>query len=182
MTLGEFAGGWAGYENRTRCDQYDTRDFPQPRWDGGPLDGRTILIHAEQGFGDTLQFIRYVPLVAQRGVNVVVAVQRPLMTLLRASGMPNLIPVEGPYPPFDVHVPLMSLPHVMGTRLENVPNEVPYLAVEPERIARWRDRLRQYAGFRVGVVWQGRPCMRETACVPFPWRHFDHWPKCRTCT
>lgn len=157
LALGEFAGGWAGYENRTRCDQYDTHDFPQPRWDGGPLDGRTILIHAEQGFGDTLQFIRYVPLVSKLGGNVVVAVQPQLLSLLGASGVPNLISVEGPYPPFDVHVPLMSLPHVMGTRLESIPGDVPYLAIEEERIACWRERLADLAGFRVGIVWQGRP-------------------------
>ncbi len=172
LALGEFASGWAGYENRLRCEQYDTRDFPQPRWDGGPFEGRTILVHSEQGFGDTLQFIRYVSLVSKLGGNAFVGVQPPLMSLLRVSGVRNLIAVEGPYPPFDFHVPLMSLPHVMGTRLESVSCDVPYLAIEPERIERWRERLHKHAGFRVGLVWQGRTsyardCLRSIPLTAF---------------
>jgi tetratricopeptide (TPR) repeat protein len=156
LSLGDFPRGWAGYENRRRCEQYDTRDFPQPFWDGSPLRGRTILIHAEQGFGDTLQFIRYIPLVAQLGGQVLVAVQEPLMPLLRASGVPNLLSLAQPLPDFDVHVPLMSLPHVLGTTLETIPAGVPYLAVGPERVALWQKRLESLDGIRVGLVWQGR--------------------------
>ncbi|MEX2114510.1 MAG: tetratricopeptide repeat protein [Pirellulales bacterium] len=172
LSQGDFAGGWAGYEQRMRCDQFDTRDFPQPRWDGAPLAGRTILIHAEQGFGDTLQFIRYLPQVAAQGGNVVVAVQPPLIPLLQNTGIPNLFPLDGPLPPFDLHVPLMSLPHVLGTTLDTAPRDVPYLAAPPDRIAAWCDRLQAYPGFRVGLVWQGRPdhhrdCLRSIPLAAF---------------
>ncbi len=172
LALGDFVGGWAGYEQRAHCEQFDTRDFPQPRWNGGSLSGRTILIHAEQGFGDTLQFIRYVPLVAERGGNVLVAVQPLLVPLLQACGVPNVLPLDGPLPPFEVHVPLMSLPHVLRTTLETVPANVPYLAAQPERIARWRDRLQNYPGFRVGLVWQGRPAHHRDCLRSIPLKAF----------
>jgi tetratricopeptide (TPR) repeat protein len=172
LSLGDFRRGWAGYENRRRCEQYDTRDFPQPYWDGAPLAGRTILVHAEQGLGDTLQFIRYVPLVGKHGGRVLVAVQEALLPLLRASGVPNLISLNGPLPDFDLHVPLMSLPHVLGTTLETIPADVPYLAAEPERVARWCERLQVLEGIRVGLVWQGRrehhrDCLRSIPLAAF---------------
>jgi hypothetical protein len=172
LLLGDFPRGWAGYEHRRRCEQYDTRDFPQPFWNGTSLAGRTILIHAEQGLGDTLQFVRYVPLVAQRGGRPLVAVQEGLLPLLRASGVPNLLSLTQPLPHFDLHVPLMSLPHVLGTTLETIPCDVPYLDVEPERVAHWRERLKPCDGLRVGLVWQGRrehhrDCLRSIPLTKF---------------
>jgi tetratricopeptide (TPR) repeat protein len=156
LALGQFAAGWAGYEHRVRCEQFDTRDFPQPRWDGSALAGRTLLVHAEQGLGDTLHFIRYWPLVDRQGPQVIVAAQQALVPLLAASGVTNLVAIEQPLPPFDVHAPLLSLPYIFGTRLDSVPHDVPYLAAEPNRVEKWREHLRQYSGMKVGIVWQGR--------------------------
>jgi hypothetical protein len=99
-------------------------------------------------------------------------VQEALLPLLRASGVPNLLSLGGPLPDFDLHVPLMSLPHILGTTLETIPPGVPYLSAEPERVARWRDRLQALAGIRVGLVWQGRrehhrDCLRSIPLAAF---------------
>jgi tetratricopeptide (TPR) repeat protein len=168
LALGDFAAGWAGYEHRTACDQFDTRDFPQPRWDGAPLAGRKLLIHAEQGLGDTLQFIRYVPLASARGGPVMVVVQPALVPLLRTSGVPNVLSSAEPLPPFDVQAPLMSLPYIFQTGLDTVPRDVPYLAVEPQRIETWRQHLSARPGLNVGIVWQGRPEHRRDRLRSFP--------------
>ncbi len=156
LAMGEFARGWAGYEHRIDCEQFDVRKFPQPRWDGSSLGQRTLLIHSEQGLGDTIQFIRYWRMAAKRGGKVIVAAQSALIPLLAASGVANLVPSEGPLPPFDVHAPLMSLPQIFGTRIDSVPLDLPYLAAEPARIERWRDYLQATGGLKVGIVWQGR--------------------------
>src|SRR5262249_30240221 len=120
ISLGEFAQGWQEYELRVRCPQYDVRTFAQPQWDGTPLTDRTLLVHCEQGLGDTLQFIRYVRLVRKRASQVIVAVPPALMRLLADSGFENLVSSIEPLPKFDLHVPLMSLPHVLGTTRDNV--------------------------------------------------------------
>src|SRR5207302_4380262 len=117
LALGKFEEGWPEYEWRWKCKEFSTPPYQQPLWDGSPLDGRTILLHAEQGLGDTLQFIRYAPLVKERGGRVVVACQAALVPLLaNCPGMDRLI-ADGPLPPFDVHAPLLSLPGIFGTSL-----------------------------------------------------------------
>jgi tetratricopeptide (TPR) repeat protein len=168
LTLGEFGPGWAEYEYRIGLPQYDTCSFPQPRWDGTPLQGRTLLIHCEQGRGDTFQFIRFVKLARERAGNgkVIVAAQQPLVPLLAGSGYSPVVTRDPPLPHFDVHVPLMSLPLVLGIALENLPHEVPYLAADPKGIEHWRKRLEanlqspRSGLFLVGICWQGRPEFR----------------------
>ncbi len=155
LTLGDLAGGWAGYEFRVGVPPFDTMTFPQPRWDGSPLGDRTLLIHCEQGLGDTLQFIRYLKMAQERGGKVIVAVQPSLIPLLSQSGFRGLVSKKDPLPAFDVHVPLLSLPHVFGTVLETVPADIPYLVAEPERIAKWRKHFEPYTGLKVGITWQG---------------------------
>jgi tetratricopeptide (TPR) repeat protein len=159
LRRGEFAAGWRDYEWRWRkADWADKRrDFSAPRWLGEePLAGRTILLHAEQGFGDTLQFVRYVPLVAERGATVVLEVQPELKGLLQRQGEGIHIVGRGePLPAFDYHCPLLSLPLAFGTRLETIPNAVPYIAV-PE--CGGNGLPGQLAGGdrpRVGIVWSG---------------------------
>ena len=162
LLMGRFEQGWAGYEWRWKCKEFGSLPpFHPPLWDGSPLDGRTILVHAEQGLGDTLQFIRYVPMVHQRGGRVILVCQPPLIRLLtRSPGIERLLVHGDPLPEFDVHTPLLSLPRLLGTTLESVPADVPYLDAEPQLVAAWRQRLGSYPGFKVGIVWQGNPKFR----------------------
>ena len=136
----------------------DRPDFAQPAWDGGPLSGKTVLLHAEQGMGDTIQFIRFARLVQRRGGRVVVACQKPLVGLLSGCpGIDALVAQGDPLPGFDVHAALMGLPGLFGTSLADIPAEVPYLAAETARVSRWRGELGQISEFKVGIVWQGNP-------------------------
>src|SRR5262249_33075308 len=130
----------------------------RPRWDGAPLEGRTILLHAEQGLGDTVQFARYATPVKARGGTVVLQCQGALAPLLSGCpGVDRLVPRGEPLPPFDVHAPLLSLPALLGTTLETVPADVPYLLARGELVERWRERLGPAEGLRVGIAWQGNP-------------------------
>jgi hypothetical protein len=129
-------------------------------------------VHCEQGFGDTLQFIRYLRLVRSRGESVTVAVDAPLVPLLERSGYGPLVSRDDPLPEFDLHAPLMSLPHIFRTELDSVPAEVPYLSVEQERVDRLRGHLEQQPGFKVGIAWQGRPTFRGDLLRSIPLRQF----------
>ena len=155
LSRGDFAAGWPDYEWRFRCKEYKGRRFAQPVWDGAPLAGRTLLIHAEQGLGDTLHFIRYARLAERLGDKVCVEVQPALVPLLKASGFRGIFPGGSPLPQFDVHAALMSLPGIFGTTRETVPGRVPYLAADPKLAKTWRCRLRSVPGFKVGLIWQG---------------------------
>lgn len=157
LLRGDFARGWPAYEVRWKCKHRPPLPaVPQAHWDGTPLEGRTILLHAEQGLGDTLQFIRYAPLVGARGGRVVVQCQAPLVRLLsRCRGIDQLVGRGEPLPDFDVHAPLLSLPRLLGTTSETIPADVPYLHADPELVADWRQALAPVRGFRVGIAWQG---------------------------
>jgi tetratricopeptide (TPR) repeat protein len=152
---GDFAAGWQDYAWRFECKDYSRRRFDAPAWDGSPLTGRTLLVHAEQGLGDSLQFIRYVKLAQRRGDNLFVEVPPSLVPLLRASGISGLIAGGSPLPRVDVQIALLNLPRVCGTTLASVPAEVPYLAADPRLLKQWRSRLRGIQGFKIGIVWQG---------------------------
>ena len=129
-----------------------------PVWDGTELGGRTILIVAEQGLGDTIQFIRSAPLVARRGGRVVVSCARMLSQILATCPGVDQVIIEGdPLPEFACHAPVMSLPAILGMTLQTIPAEVPYLAADPSLVARWRDALDGIDEFKIGVVWQGNP-------------------------
>jgi len=156
LVQGDFANGWRGYEWRLRTKRHAPRGFEQPVWDGGPLAGQTILLHREQGLGDTIQFMRYAPLVAARGGRVVLEVQPPLARL--AAGVKGVaeIVVAGATPPhFDLHCPLLSLPDRFATTLATIPAELPYLTPDPEAAEHWRLKLGQGAGLKVGIAWAG---------------------------
>jgi hypothetical protein len=120
-------------------------------------------VHTEQGFGDTLQFVRYAPLAARRGARVILECQPELKTLFQGlEGVQEVVARGEPLPPFEMHIPLMSLPHVFGTRVENIPAEVPYLKPDPARVAAWRDKVGRYGGrLRVGLVWASTPWNHE---------------------
>ena len=159
LLRGDLAAGWEKYEARWRIGDLPPRDFTQPQWRGEPLAGKTILLHAEQGFGDTIQFLRYVPQVAARGGSVIVEIQKPLVPL--AARIPGVTVVAGgeALPAFDLQCPLLSLPLAFGTTLDTIPAETPYLSVAPERLAQWRSRLGN--GFKIGIAWAGSPVHRN---------------------
>lgn len=164
LRYGQFAEGWRKYESRfrTHINKRLRRPFAAPRWNGEPLAGRTILLHAEQGLGDALQFVRYAPLVAARGGRVILEIYPgipPLLTQL--PGVTQIIPTGSPLPPFDVHCSLMSLPLVLGTDVDSIPATTPYLSVPDAYLTRWRARLGPRRGLRVGVAWSGNPNHRD---------------------
>jgi tetratricopeptide (TPR) repeat protein len=160
LTLGEFAAGWAGFEWRWRVPgaPLRARDFDVPRWQGEAIAHRTILLHAEQGFGDSLQFVRYAAPLIERQARVLLEVPAPLVTLFRQSLPQATVLAQGSaLPAFDVHCPLASLPQAFGTELHSIPAAVPYLQADAARRAAWRNRLGPRAGLRIGLVWAGCP-------------------------
>jgi Tfp pilus assembly protein PilF len=154
LLAGRYAEGWAEYEWRLRYPEYAV-PAGAIRWDGGPLEGRRILLDAEQGFGDAIQFLRYAPLVAQRGGQVTVRCAPKLIQLFRGTlGVEEVVSRDAPAPGFDLHCPLPSLPLVFGTTVQSVPAPVPYLNADVDSAARWRARLAHApANCRVGLVW-----------------------------
>ncbi|CAM2152384.1 Glycosyltransferase 9 family protein [Pararobbsia alpina] len=158
---GEFEQGWAGYEWRLRDEksQREARDFVQPRWTGNEsLDGKTILIHSEQGFGDTLQFCRYVDKLHGLGARVVFEVQAPLKTLLSLRRDPATVIARGEaLPDFDFHCELLSLPFAFRTDWHNIPNVTPYIEADIERVNAWNHRLGPKTRKRIGIAWSGNP-------------------------
>ena len=163
LQTGQFAAGWEQYESRWERPTLVPRPFVQPLWQGEALGEQVLLLHAEQGMGDTLQFCRYVRLAAARA-RVVLEVQPPLRSLL-ARSLPEVeqIVCRGEaLPPFDRHCPLLSLPRIFGTRLETIPAAIPYLTISPVDAARWRDRVASLPGRRVGLVWRGNPAYADT--------------------
>ena len=157
----EFEQGWLEYEWRWKSRSFSSprRGFSQPRWDGGDLKGRTILLYAEQGIGDTIQFIRYLPMVVERGGKIFVETQKELIRLLRQlPGVERWIARGDALPAFDVHCPLMSLPRLFNTTLQTIPSQKDILLPDPALAQAWRLRLEQQPpGFKVGLVWAGRP-------------------------
>jgi tetratricopeptide (TPR) repeat protein len=159
LTLGDYARGFAEYEWRWKRTGMTTRsDFGNPLWLGEtPLAGRTILLHAEQGLGDTVQFVRYAPLIARAGAQVVLEVQSALKPLLAGiEGVSATIARGESLPPFDLHCPLASLPLACKTDLANIPTEIPYLRAPAERLAQWRPRLEALPSPRVALAWAGQ--------------------------
>ena len=161
LARGDFRPGWEKYEWRwrTRSFAQSLRNYPGPLWLGSEdLSGKTVLLHAEQGLGDTLQFCRYAPMVADRGAKVILACAPSLTELLEhMPGVSEVVADTDVVPSCDLHCPLMSLPLAFGTELESIPARVPYLAADPERSRRWRQRLGAVGGLKIGVVWAGQP-------------------------
>jgi tetratricopeptide (TPR) repeat protein len=158
LSLGDFAAGWRAYESRWHVGWLASqrRDYGAPLWLGkDSLDGKTILLHAEQGLGDTIQFARYAQLLAAQGATVVLEVQQPLVRLLsKLRGVAKIVARKEPLPHYDFHCPLLSLPLACGTTLETIPAEIPYLAPQPADAAHWHARLPPRRPL-VGLVWSG---------------------------
>ncbi len=163
LASGEFDAGWKAFEWRWQSmngpARHQIKRFAEPQWVGdAPLAGTTLLLHWEQGLGDTIHFCRYARVLSDRGARVILLVQRPLVGLLgNLAGVSHLIPEGGQLPAFDRHCPLMSLPLVLKTRLETIPSAPRYLSAEPALIESWRARLGPKSQPRVGLVWYGNP-------------------------
>ena len=149
LVHGQLREGFAEYEFRTLSDHFELgpRSYSQPKWTGGDIAGKTILLYAEQGLGDMLQFVRYAPLLAQRGASVIVESPAALAELLRTvPGVRQIVAAGAPLPAFDVHASIVSLPMLFGTNLETIPAAIPYLAPTPDRMAQWADVLGETRG------------------------------------
>jgi hypothetical protein len=161
LQLGRFKEGWVLHESRWAKPSFQpiVRNFMQPIWDGSfTISGKTLLLHAEQGLGDTLQFIRYVAQVQTLGARLVLEVQAPLVPLLDGQlGVDALVKQGDPLPPFDCHCPLMSLPLAFQTTLSSIPIAIPYIKSSPEKEHVWAEKLGSTSGLRVGLVWSGDP-------------------------
>jgi Flp pilus assembly protein TadD len=161
LMQGEWMEGWKEERWRWRLDDPKSRprSFPQPLWDGGDVHGNRILLHAEQGFGDTIQFARYAPLVVARGGRVIVECHLELHRLLQTlDGIDQLVARGQPLPPFDLHSPLMSLPLIFETTLQSIPSQAPYLHADPQASEEWRRKLSDDpAALKVGLAWAGNP-------------------------
>ena len=161
LLLGDFDHGWEMHEWRWRTGQlrFSKRSFTQPLWLGqSEIAGKTILLHAEQGFGDTIQCCRYVPLVAARGARVILQVQEPLKELMTGLvGTAQVVSADSALPDFDVQCPLLSLPLAFRTRLETIPPPVPNLRVASKAVMDWETRLGPKRRPRIGLAWSGLP-------------------------
>jgi tetratricopeptide (TPR) repeat protein len=159
LTLGQMPDAWAEHEARLAlpASMSGVRAISGPIWTGREdLAGRTILLSAEQGFGDAIQFVRYVPMVAARGATVLLEVQRGLGTLFRSiSGVTQIFEVGEPLPGSDLHCPLMSLPAAFETDLHSIPSTVPYLSADPALVAAWSHVLGPWQKMRIGLAWSG---------------------------
>ena len=155
---GDLLRGWELYEWRWsyKNSKIKERKFPQPRWCGELLSGKKILLHSEQGFGDSFQFCRYVTLLSNLGAFVILEAEKPLAEVLKnVSGVAGFFIKGEPLPEFDYHCPLMSLPLIFKTDLNSIPSSLKYLSVEADKLFFWQNKLPKKEKIRVGLVWSG---------------------------
>ncbi|PKU24236.1 tetratricopeptide repeat protein [Telmatospirillum siberiense] len=174
LLAGRCDEGWREYEWRWKQDKNraHVRPFRQPLWKGEATGDRVLLLHAEQGLGDTLQFCRFVPEIAARR-RVILEVQPPLVPLLAGlPGVERIVASGDPLPPFDLHCPFLSIPRVLGVTLESLPATAPYLRADPQRVAFWRRRVGELDGLRVGIVWAGNQTMAADRRRSIPLEQF----------
>ncbi|HVT87939.1 MAG TPA: tetratricopeptide repeat protein, partial [Tepidisphaeraceae bacterium] len=159
LAMGDYDRGFSEYEWRWRCDNFTSpqRDFSQPMWDGSDPTGRRIFVHSEQGYGDTIQFARFIPMLAARGATVyleAVTYIKPLLATLQ--GVTRVVTAGTRPPEYDLQIPLLSLPRIFKTNAANIPNDVPYLRSDSERLARWKQQIDSIGpGMKVGLIWAG---------------------------
>jgi tetratricopeptide (TPR) repeat protein len=159
LLTGHYTEGWTEYEWRRRLQDRSRYEFVQPVWDGSDISGKTIFLYAEQGFGDTIQFVRFAPLVAERGARVIIECQKELKSLIQqVRGVHSVVTREDTLPEFDLHCPLLSLPLVFNTTPENIPAKIPYVAPNTIMLQKWSDEVKNdHARLKAGIVWSGNP-------------------------
>jgi Tfp pilus assembly protein PilF len=194
LCRGDHARGWPEHEWRLKCPTHSGCRVNRTFWTGDDLQGRSILLHAEQGFGDTLQFIRFTPLVKRRGGQVLVRCQTALLQLIaRCPGADLALDGSSYEPDCHVHAPLLSLPAILGTTLDTLPAQVPYLFTDPVLVNHWRSQLDRATGidgradtlvesdrgprqssrpFLIGIAWQGNPTQRMDHWRSIPLAHY----------
>lgn len=156
LTLGDFQHGFPEYEWRWASYNESPKKFDSPLWDGSNIAGKTILVYAEQGFGDTFQFIRYTKLLKEQGARVIFQAQNPCAQLLsHCPYLDQVIKRDEPAPASDYHIALMSLPMMFKTRLETIPAEIPYLYPDEDLVTYWLDQLAKDTNIKIGICWQG---------------------------
>jgi tetratricopeptide (TPR) repeat protein len=159
LLSGDFNQGWKKYEWRWKLENRHLPVFAQPLWNGSSIDGLTILIHGEQGFGDIIQFVRYVPLVAERGAKVLLRCGGELVSLLQnIRGIDKVLSYSEQPSDFDTYCPIATLPLLFGTTLDTIPAKIPYVGVSPSIIEKWEHRIQKdNSTLRIGLVWSGNP-------------------------
>ncbi len=183
LLIGDYNKGWPEYEHRLLNKNYPRRAFPHPKWNGEPLNGKTILIHTEQGLGDTFQFARFLPYVKERGGRVVFECQKNLVDLMkRCSGIDEIIEYAddgAPAAVFDVHAPLLSLAGIFNITPDTVPNKTPYIYVDSDLKDELDSKIGHKESFRVGIVWSGNPKQphnKHRACSLNDFAELGHIP------
>ncbi len=170
---GRWTAGFKAYEWRWKTKRLFMRPFRKPLWDGEPIDGETLLVWAEQGIGDTIQFLRFLPLVRQRVKHLLFMCHAPLVPLLKDwPYLDAIVSFDEPISGFDRHVPLMSLPHRLWTVCPELPAFEPYIGPAPDLVAFWRDRLKHRRGVKIGLAWQGNPQHANDQARSFHVGHF----------
>ena len=167
-----FAEGWREFPWRLKCKGIPCRDIPGPLWQGEDLRGSTLLVYAEEGFGDMFQMLRYVEPARRRVGRVLLEVHAPLLPLMRSSGYSDVIAAGTPLPAFDLRCPILNLPSAFATNLENMPRDVPYLHADPGSRRAMERQAARYAGFKVGIAWQGSRGYAFDRERSIPLRHF----------
>ena len=155
----DFENGWEEYEWRIQCRDANFPKYPYARYAGGSLSGKSLLLHAEQGLGDSIHFIRYAQLATRAGARVLFHCPPELCKLFDHLPFINqIIPMTSAAPRCDFYLPLMSAPHIFQTRIESIPNEIPYITPDPTLVQQWKKWLKEQPGrLKVGIVWQGSP-------------------------
>jgi Tfp pilus assembly protein PilF len=173
---GDYVRGWAEYEWRLRCRKHVGYSPSCPRWNGEDLQGKALVLHSEQGLGDALMFLRFASLVKERGAKVLVACPAQSVRLVATcKDVDAVSDGRTPFPHFDLHAPLLSLPWMFGITLSTIPAGIPYVCADSETIAAWRPVVHRALGcdslgdcFKIGVAWQGNPLHRADLCRSFP--------------
>jgi len=165
LLVGRYEEGWADYEWRWRAEPTSPprSDLGRPQWRGGAeVRNKTLLLHAEQGFGDTIMVARYVRLLVEKGARIVIEAPDALLPLLaEIDGVAQVVIAGQTLPAFDLHCPMMSLPRAFGTTLDTIPTEVPYLSVPKLYREKWQGRLQHFRRPRIGISWAGRPTFKR---------------------
>ena len=176
LLRGEFERGWQEYTWRQKGGEFGVPSLPGPQWNGASLNGRTILLLAEQGLGDTIQFIRYAKLLKKKyDCRVVAAVQKPLLRLLRDVAGVDEWGVRGEIvPQYDVWAPMLSLPALLGHHdVGDLPRATAYLEADEQLVQKWREKLAPLGGFKIGIAWQGNPGMETDRFRSIPLKEFE---------